>query len=568
MFSCVTSFNDIVRLVKNVSLVARMPWWVNFLEECVSVCVCVAKQLCGVRLLQDIMIEEARAILRTWGAAEPNFLLTNSKLTFQMTMIPEKTQYLTQGPDGQRKLRDGPDIASYRGLKIINSRAFSMEEGAPPRDVLRRRVRVAEYYRIPYEAGIEGKSFSFYDESKDAWQKFTWHELLRMAQIGEIDEPDQNGDSWDDDSNFTYTVRRTKLPNYGISTVSVDYDISRALYESMTVGRMDPDGSWQTGFRLERGAEGNLVMNPWYALCGVEIRGDGLLVPGLGIARSAAGIPYSPLRKRRSMRFRRPQIDATGAGGAANFPAYGKDCIDVTKRSEFMFHEFPKILEAFGYTGNKNFTHKAVNGINAIGNMAGHDANGNPADMAHVRARDKYIAYASGQTDLPEADEVQYDRYLQDPGLHGSFRGQPDYSDYSYQIARENFHRFLMLYLQGKADMLPPKAREFFDQFNWQGFGAGVDRVQVFYELLGRVYAFNHAPAGGGLHAAAGPLAGIPDAHVKAVPLDRYELVVVRPNIEHNMLGIIMGRGGLEELGATFWGQTELSCYDDSMHGG
>ena len=50
------------------------------------------------------MIEEARAVLRTWGAAEPNFLLTNSKLTFQMTMIPEKTQYLTQGPDGVRKL--------------------------------------------------------------------------------------------------------------------------------------------------------------------------------------------------------------------------------------------------------------------------------------------------------------------------------------------------------------------------------------------------------------------------------------------------------------------------------
>jgi hypothetical protein len=26
-------------------------------------------------------------------------------------------------------------------------------------------------------------------------------------------------------------------------------------------------------------------------------------------------------------------------------------------------------------------------------------------------------------------------------------------------------------------------------------------------------------------------------------------------------------RGGANELGATFWGQTELSCYDDSMHG-
>jgi hypothetical protein len=44
------------------------------------------------------------------------------------------------------------------------------------------------------------------------------------------------------------------------------------------------------------------------------------------------------------------------------------------------------------------------------------------------------------------------------------------------------------------------------------------------------------------------------------------EIVVVRPNIEHQMLGIIMGQGG-ENLGATLWGQTELSCYDDSMHG-
>ncbi len=32
------------------------------------------------------------------------------------------------------------------------------------------------------------------------------------------------------------------------------------------------------------------------------------------------------------------------------------------------------------------------------------------------------------------------------------------------------------------------------------------------------------------------------------------------------MLGIIMGQGG-ESLGNTLWGQTELSCYDDSMHG-
>jgi hypothetical protein len=48
--------------------------------------------------------------------------------------------------------------------------------------------------------------------------------------------------------------------------------------------------------------------------------------------------------------------------------------------------------------------------------------------------------------------------------------------------------------------------------------------------------------------------------------LQDIEIVVVRPNIEHHMLGIIMGQGG-DNLGNTLWGQTELSCYDDSMHG-
>jgi hypothetical protein len=46
------------------------------------------------------------------------------------------------------------------------------------------------------------------------------------------------------------------------------------------------------------------------------------------------------------------------------------------------------------------------------------------------------------------------------------------------------------------------------------------------------------------------------------------DIFILRPNIEHYMLGIIFGRGGgPDELGATFWGQTELSVYDDTQHG-
>ena len=44
------------------------------------------------------------------------------------------------------------------------------------------------------------------------------------------------------------------------------------------------------------------------------------------------------------------------------------------------------------------------------------------------------------------------------------------------------------------------------------------------------------------------------------------EYVVVRACIEHQMLGIILGRGGTEELGSTLWGQTELSCEFSSFN--
>eukprot|EP00961_Rhodomonas_salina_P304951 3941793-Rhodomonas_salina.1 len=102
----------------------------------------------------DILIEDAKSMLRGWGGEEPDFVLLNSKLTFQITMMPEKTQYITQGIDGVRRLREGPNITRYRGLNIIRSKAFSMEQGAAPRDLLRRRVRVSEYYHIPVGSGI------------------------------------------------------------------------------------------------------------------------------------------------------------------------------------------------------------------------------------------------------------------------------------------------------------------------------------------------------------------------------------------------------------------------------
>ena len=129
----------------------------------------------------DILIEEGKAILRTWGGPMPDFLLCNSKLTFQMTMTPEKTNYITQGVDGIKRLKAGPDLTSYRGLSVIHSRSFSMETGQAPRDILRRRVRTAEYYRIlPNKNNIK-REFEFYNEERDTWFTLSFMELLRYA---------------------------------------------------------------------------------------------------------------------------------------------------------------------------------------------------------------------------------------------------------------------------------------------------------------------------------------------------------------------------------------------------
>ena len=140
----------------------------------------------------DILIEESKIRLRTWGWPMPDFLLTNSKLCFQLQMTPERTNYLTQGPDGVKRLKQGPEVSSYRGLKIINTRAFSLEVGQVPRDILRRRVRVAEYYRITPSAGNMNREFEFYNEARDNWFSLTFLDLLNMARYKETHLPGYN----------------------------------------------------------------------------------------------------------------------------------------------------------------------------------------------------------------------------------------------------------------------------------------------------------------------------------------------------------------------------------------
>ena len=129
----------------------------------------------------DIIIEDARNHLTTWGSPPPTFLLCPSSLTAQLTMLPERTEYLTNGPAGPARLAKGPDLPSYRGLSIIHSQKFELEKGRVPRNILKRRVRVAEYYWV--EEHHPHASVSIYNQKMDSMESKTRQQLLETSNV-------------------------------------------------------------------------------------------------------------------------------------------------------------------------------------------------------------------------------------------------------------------------------------------------------------------------------------------------------------------------------------------------
>jgi len=132
----------------------------------------------------DIIIEDARNHLTTWGSPPPTFLLCPSSLTAQLTMLPERTEYLTNGPEGPARLAKGPDLPSYRGLSIIHSQKFELEKGRVPRNILKRRVRIAEYYYV--DEVHPTTVLSIYNQKTDSMENFTKKMLLQQSDIMQL----------------------------------------------------------------------------------------------------------------------------------------------------------------------------------------------------------------------------------------------------------------------------------------------------------------------------------------------------------------------------------------------
>ena len=441
----------------------------------------------------DYLIEDAKNHLTAWGSKPPTFMLCNGSLTRQLTMTPEKTNYITAGPDGKRKLAQGPDLPSYRGLSIINTRQFSLEAGTAPRDMLRRRVRISEHYRIPWEVKNMLKRYEFYDQSRDSMFYLSWHDLWKAS--------------------FPPTLRDLKAFFKVPGETHVEPEYAEMKYSAL--------GNFQQ-WSIEAEAESipNLV---FYDLLTQE---EVMLARMLGffgrVERVATQFPVI-LR----------DLDFVVEINTDDKPRLKMVSLKKEKANKEAQHYcyFLMLLKIFL---NENFSY-----------ILGEQEQSEDEVDRRMQVYDKILTNIF----LPVAVEVDDDNQAQDAApLQADGIAQVP-QEQQQQVEDRTKMEFVTAVLSNKLVTflynLQNKAKTF-----TQKFQAGKNTIDLISHIDSFIFPQHQFTK---------------NDDIRCIASD---LLVLRPCIEHYMLGVILGRGGgPEDLGATFWGQTELSCYDDSQHG-
>ena len=576
----------------------------------------------------DILIEEAKARLRSWGADMPDFLLANSKLTFGLQMTPERTNYQTQGPEGAKRLKQGPEIDSYRGINIVHSRSFSMETGVPPRDVLRRRVRVAEYYRVQPSDSNVGRNWEFYNEDRDTWFSMSFADLLRASLLPGHNSPD------DELLRLMATLKpedinpnnRRLTPSLVVATDAFkDVDIAIVdLITDKTSGVLIDDFIFAPGYRNPSTKNNPPAIIPkdtddygqlkWIQK-GIVSRSQHGLKEFLRIAVNDNIPPH-----KMAIAFRVFQqfggVQFADGPIATSLPRYTSDTLNIDRDDFVLFTDgacaaalCPNWVAPAGNTAEHKYDVIAKYGLSTseinrylLGTTNNSDAGGDFRNTLLWRL-------VNNESQHKEAF-VKFQKILSDTDLGRGNTSAPHIAIAFSQAIRDCCPQLATtvtladLVFSGRAqvggitpddtaDWKCPTAQQLIDnlQIGQQPLTLAAATPVISEDIARQVlkwfmfrYFSNRLLNGGFIDSgfdtpgtnfpAADLFMGdfyVPPAEdnpkYEAIKqLKNVEIVIVRPNIEHNMFGIILGKGG-ESLGSTFWGQTELSCYDDAQHG-
>lgn len=628
----------------------------------------------------DILIEEAKLKLKTWGGPMPNFMLTNSKLTFQLTMTPERTNYISQGPDGIKRLKQGPDMASYRGVSIIPSRSFSLETGQPPRDVMRRRVRVAEYYRITPDAANVDRLFEFYNEERDTFFTLTFKDLVKMGVNDDSDDANHER------ANFAILhkqITNKKTPSRTIdkhiSSINDWYDLcgqigatgSNGIAKTVVVPSDKYVASWVNNDTVFVPFVGNLHFDKDQK---VTVTAKNKNIPdhiANALCNSVATYPRQIKHshgKTKGLRnpFTMETVDQNSADYHETSIALNRLCqryaaptsylmkigndklginVQAIKNKDkmhvgdmfyqplgaFMEPNHPLFHEALLHGKCKNVHESWILTEEVLDHLynqpekwqeaASIAASISGKDMSHAQYSLAVAAEIEKQfaaKGTPARNGLTNSLKAYTWGVHDDYITSQDYLNPASELG-EKFHARLKqhaprgivtnAYLQKLVEMgsgsdakkhpwlLPSHTdgsaltstvqkvladrltKDAYDQFkNNLQESMVVERLTsqlLAHDFTDSIYKHSDFSTPMGtcdsdmkLEAPnAQQLARLPDRDAQMRALAPFiEFVIIRPNIEHYMLGIILGESG-DSLGNTLWGQTELAVHDDSQHG-
>jgi hypothetical protein len=548
----------------------------------------------------DILIEEAKIQLRLWGSPEPTFLMCNSKLTFQMQMTPERTNYMTQGMDGVRRLRQGPDLGQYRGLNIIHSRAYSLETGALPRDILRRRVRVAEYYRVPPQKNDKWE-VELYDESRDSWFKLTAADLDRYADLsGHSSGGDSHAPGVDETNKLTwaaFTGHQGQLLNLNRFRLKMA-DEPEGTVTSVTMPSLlhgSANIEWANTYRqletMQTGAYQNMHTKEDYFLIYQHLAQDNRFIP---VPNHTNMVDVDCPHESRYVPFWL-FMNAAFLDGVANFLwTTIKIDRDIVRQKiiPFVFGaDHATVLrdyDAIPDDARVNIYHTIM--------FLGTSLRWHPDDDVRARLEKLFSEKRAGVHTIRAALVQFVRRVTDDTGMEEMPRNRIQLGRRLDDVFKGNrfpradekncmFHRWpestpglpsvanAARVSETHGTLEDYRIEELYNRdpgnYTWNTLppirGAGQDGTiheptvidSFFYAALLRMMSW---PVEDKRFPEFWPVLSTKGSS------EAVEYVIVRPVIEHNMLSVIMGRGG-DDLGNTLWGQTELSCYDDAMHG-
>ncbi len=547
----------------------------------------------------DILIEEAKIQLRLWGSPEPTFLLCNSKLSFQMQMTPERTNYMTQGIDGVRRLRQGPDLSSYRGLNIIHSRAYSLETGAIPRDILRRRVRVAEYYRVPPQKTTNWE-IELYDESRDSWFKLTPADLDRYADLSgtswnggrhapDVDET--NKLTWEqflgghglllDNNRFQLkltdepdaTITTVTMPSLLRGSVNLNWANTWAAVQTMQTNAYRDTHAKEDCFLIAQHlyTTNSFIPAPNYTNmvdeeCPMESRNVPFwLFMNAAFLDQTVNFLFTPVTDDRA--FIREKIIPFVYGGQHEAVLRDYNAIPDDARVN-IYHTVMFLGTSLRWHPDddvrakleKEFSRRRI-GVHTLRAALTHFVRRVTDDSGVEDPPRSRIQLGRRLDDVlrtarfPQASErnVLYHRWPETPAGRNSVANAANVSETHGTLEDFKIEQKFNTDPQNYSWNILPQIRG----AEGSTIHEGTVLDSFFYAALLRMMAWPHEDK---RYPEFWPVIK-PKGSAEAV-----EYVIIRPVVEHNMLSVIMGRGG-DELGNTLWGQTELSCYDDSMHG-